>query len=62
MTLVSTEAGFADVETGSEWTVEGVSVSGDLAGARLVSIDKTYTAFWGAWAAFHPGTQLWLGT
>lgn len=59
VTLVSTEAGFADVETGSEWTVEGVSVSGDLAGARLVSIDKTYTAFWGAWAAFHPDTRLW---
>jgi hypothetical protein len=59
VTLTVTEAGLEDAETGSTWSAEGFAVSGPLAGARLVPIETTYTAFWGAWAAFHPSTRLW---
>lgn len=59
VTLAPTASGFEDAETGSTWTVEGEAVSGPLTGARLVPLERTYTAFWGAWAAFHPDTRLW---
>ncbi|MDH3206504.1 MAG: DUF3179 domain-containing protein [Gemmatimonadota bacterium] len=59
VTLLSTTSGFEDVETGSTWTVEGEAVAGPMAGARLVALERTHTAFWGAWAAFNPDTRLW---
>ena len=59
LTLSATASGFTDEGTGSRWTVEGRAVSGPMAEARLVPIERTHTAFWGAWAAFHPTTRLW---
>jgi len=59
VTLRVTASGFEDEETGSAWTVDGRAVSGPLGGARLSPIAQTHTAFWGAWAAFHPSTRLW---
>ena len=59
LTLRATPSGFEDEGTGSRWTVEGRAVSGPLEGARLLPIERTHTAFWGAWAAFHPTTRLW---
>ncbi len=47
-----------DNETGSRWSVAGEAVSGSLVGARLPGIAEAYVAFWLAWAAFHPGTEL----
>lgn len=47
-----------DRETGSVWNAAGVATSGDLSGARLPVISEAYVAFWQAWAAFHPGTEL----
>jgi len=47
-----------DSETGSVWNVAGIATSGDLAGTRLPVISDAYVAFWLAWAAFHPGTEL----
>lgn len=47
-----------DNETGSQWSVAGEAVSGSLEGGRLPGIPEAYVAFWLAWAAFHPGTEL----
>ena len=51
---------YVDVQTGSEWTLDGRAVSGDLEGRRLVQVANAYVAFWFAWAAFVSGTDLWL--
>ena len=47
-----------DNETGSSWSVAGEAISGSLEGGRLPVIPEAYVAFWLAWAAFHPGTEL----
>ena len=47
-----------DDETGSTWNVAGVAESGPLAGQRLAPIPEAYVAFWLAWVAFHPETEL----
>lgn len=47
-----------DAETGSRWSVRGRAESGPLAGQELPLIEDAYVAFWQAWAAFHPGTEL----
>jgi hypothetical protein len=49
-----------DSETGSRWDLTGRATSGPLKGSRLeqrVSLD----AFWFAWAAFVPFTEVWSG-
>lgn len=61
-TMEATDTGFADAETGSAWTVDGRAITGDRAGQTLRPIVDSHTAFWGAWAAFHPGTELWTGS
>ena len=61
VSLVPTGAGFRDEGTGSIWTVDGRAVSGAMQGARLVALERAFVSFWGAWAAFHPGAQLWEG-
>ena len=48
-----------DTRTGSTWQLDGLAVSGQLAGARLEPIAEAYLSFWFAWAAFHPETQIW---
>ncbi len=48
-----------DQETGSVWRVDGEAVSGPLAGQRLTPVSDAYVAYWFAWAAFHPETELW---
>ena len=48
-----------DLETGSTWTLEGLAVDGPLLGTQLEPVAEAFVAFWFAWAAFHPGTQLW---
>ena len=53
--------GLVDIETGTRWSVDGIGLSGPLAGERLAPVADAYVAFWGAWAAFHPGSRLWLG-
>ncbi len=54
------EDGVADDLTGTTWAVDGSPVAGALAGTRqrLRPIADAYVAFWTAWAAFHPGTEL----
>lgn len=55
-----TERGIEDDLTGSVWLADGTPVDGPLAGtpSRLRGIPSAYVAFWGAWAAFHPNTEL----
>ena len=48
-----------DMETRSEWRVDGLAIAGPLAGARLEPVAEAYVAFWFAWAAFHPQTRIW---
>jgi len=48
-----------DVETGSVWNFAGQAVLGPLAGAELEPITDTITAYWFAWAAFQPDTDIW---
>ena len=53
------EGKIVDVQTGSTWRIDGLAVEGELTGARLEPIENAYVAFWFAWAAFHPETQIW---
>ena len=48
-----------DEATGSVWAVDGRAVEGPRQGERLVPVENAYVAFWFAWAAFHPNTDLW---
>jgi hypothetical protein len=59
LTFVGGGEGIIDSETGSEWTVDGLALSGPLAGTRLEPVRDAIVAFWGAWYAFHPGTEIW---
>ena len=62
-TFEAAAGGARDGLTGTVWAVDGTPVAGQLAGTgrRLRPIAEAYVAFWGAWAAFHPGTVLPLG-
>jgi hypothetical protein len=46
-----------DLETGSTWDVTGRATAGPLAGERLEPLIRV-DAFWFAWAAFYPDTEL----
>ena len=50
---------FIDIETNSVWTVEGEAVEGLRVGERLVPIANAFVAFWFAWSAFYPETEVW---
>ena len=61
--FTATSAGFLDDATQTLWAVDGTATEGTLGGTSrtLVPITDAYVAFWGAWAAFHPQTELALG-
>ncbi|MCY4398132.1 MAG: DUF3179 domain-containing protein [Gemmatimonadetes bacterium] len=61
-TFRATPQGVVDELTETTWAVDGIPVAGPLAatGRRLPPVADAYVAFWGAWAAFHPGTALLL--
>ncbi len=48
-----------DLETSSEWGIEGRALAGPLAGRALEPITDSYVAFWFAWSTFHRGTRIW---
>jgi hypothetical protein len=59
-TLAFTAAGpteFRDRETGSRWTLAGQATDGPLKGRSLTPLPHQ-DAFWFAWAAFQPDTEL----
>lgn len=49
---------FRDRETGSQWTLLGKAVAGELAGAQLTPVVHDNT-LWFAWAAFKPETRIY---
>ncbi len=50
-----------DEASGSQWSIAGEAIGGEMAGLRLEAVADAHVAFWGAWAAFHPETRLWEG-
>ncbi len=51
---------FKDLETSSTWDLSGRAVAGDLVGAQLEPVAEAYVAFWFAWKAFHPESEVWI--
>ena len=47
-----------DDNTSSEWSFDGIAVSGKLAGRRLVPLECAFLK-WHAWSPFHPDTELY---
>lgn len=52
---------WADVQTGSRWTIEGVAFDGPLKGTVLEPRADAYVAFWFAWRHFQPEGTPFLG-
>jgi len=61
MSFQVTQEGIVDTGTNSRWSVDGRANRGPLEGSQLEVISEAYVAFWGAWAAFRPGTELCTG-
>jgi len=58
-----TLASFArDTETGSEWNIMGEAKAGPLAGKKLRQLEKAYSGFWFAWAAYFKPIDLYSPT
>lgn len=49
-----------DGQTGSEWNVEGLAVSGPLQGKQMSRVVFN-PGFWFEWVAFHPDTEIYNG-
>lgn len=60
LTFQIDDGGFVDNETGSRWSVTGLATEGPLEGEQLEIVADAYVAFWFPWAAFHPGTDLFI--
>ena len=61
LTFEYADGQIVDTETGSNWRVDGVALEGAMEGTRLAPVEDAYIAFWFAWKAFQPGTELWEG-
>ena len=51
---------FVDLETGSQWSIEGKALSGPLVGNSLSKVPEAYVSFWFAFSQFYPDLHLWL--
>ena len=60
LTFEVMDGAFVDVETGSEWSLEGEALSGPLTGQRLEMIPQAYVSFWFAFSTFFENPELWL--
>ena len=60
LTFEVRDGAFVDVETGSQWSIEGRALSGPLQGERLSVIAEAYVSFWFAFSQFFPNSSLWL--
>ena len=59
VTLQAEGGKIVDVETGSEWRMDGRAVSGPLEGQSLTLIEEAFVSYWFAWPTFYPDTDLW---
>jgi len=39
---------------------DGMAISGPLQGKRLTQVAPAYVAFWFAWSALQPSSEVWL--
>ena len=60
LTFEVRDGAFVDVETGTQWSIEGKGLSGPLAGDQLRTIAEGYVSFWFAFSQFFPNPVLWL--
>ena len=60
LTFEVTNGAFVDVETGSQWSIDGEALSGPLAGSTLTMVAEAYVSFWFAFSTFFPNLDLWL--
>lgn len=49
---------FADAQTKSKWTMQGICVAGQLKGQSLKLIPHYSKMFWYVWADYHPGAEV----
>ena len=62
LTFEGTGGNVVDTQTGSTWRVDGLAFEGPVEGTRLEPVEGAYIAFWFAWKAFRPSTELWEGS
>jgi len=61
LTFTVQENAIVDLETGTEWSFLGKGTGGGHDGAQLEAVADATVAYWGAWAAFFPDTEIWVG-
>ena len=59
LTFEVTNGAFVDVETGSQWSIDGEALSGPLEGSTLPMMTEAYVSFWFAFSQFFPNLDLW---
>ena len=59
LTFEVTNGAFVDLETESQWNIDGEALSGPLAGSTLPIVTEAYVSFWFAFARFFPNLDLW---
>ena len=59
LTFEVRDGAIVDVETESEWSIEGRALSGPLAGEKLEMIPEAYVSFWFAFSTFYENVELW---
>ena len=60
LTFAVTDGAFVDMETQTQWSLEGKALSGPLAGERLEMIPEAYVSFWFAFSTFFENPELWI--
>jgi hypothetical protein len=58
LTFQFAEGKIFDEQTGSEWNIFGMAISGELEGKQLTPV-VSINHFWFSWAAFRPGTRVY---
>ncbi len=58
LTFELTDGSFVDHETGSEWSLTGEAISGELEGTQLEPL-AIRTAFWFSYVSAFPGVELY---
>lgn len=57
LTFEATGPGFFDIETGTQWSITGRALDGELAGAQLTPVPHLDT-FWFSWSSYRGQTDL----
>ena len=59
LTFEVTNGAFVDLETESQWSIDGEALSGPLAGSTLPILTDAYVSFWFAFSQFFPRPDIW---